>query len=273
MAAGPRQTATARLLQALVADRSACLRRTADGGWRLVRRTRTWKRPIPAERVAGLLAQGLLEGGPNLVRPAATAAAWLKRRADSKQGHLAQHVDLELRCDPDARGAGRTVLVNGDESPLGALARRRGPDGAPFLPPEGAVAAERLRADFERGQLQPRVTANWSAPINRGRRTGDPGGITDLTEAALAARQRFTSAMEAVGPELSGILVDVCCLLKGLEAAERERRWPARSAKLVLRLALAALARHYGLSGTAEGAPGKGRVRHWGAADYRPRIG
>lgn len=273
MAAASGQAATARLLEELLADPSACLRRAGDGGWRLVRKTGSWKRPVAPGRVAGLLADGLLEGGPHLVRAAPAAAAWLKRRGDPDQAHLAQHVELERRRAPDSPAGGRTVLVNGDESPLGALARRRDRNGAPFLPAEALTAAERLRADFERGQLQPRVTANWSAPINRGRRSGDPGGIADLTDAALMARQRFAAAIEAVGPELSGILTDVCCLLKGLETVEHERGWPARSAKLVLRLALAALARHYGLSGTAEGAAGKGHVRHWGAADYRPRIG
>jgi hypothetical protein len=268
-----RQTVAARLLEALVAEPGACLRQADDGDYRLVKKSGAWKRPVPRERVAALLSQGLLEGGPHLLRPAPAAAAWLRRRVEPEHAFLAQHAALERRPDPDAEAARHTVLVDGDESPLGALARRRDRDGAPFLPPEACTAAERLRADFERGQLQPRVTANWTAPINRGRRSGDPGGMAELTDAALAARQRFAGAVEAVGPELAGPLIDVCCLLKGLELVERERRWPARSAKLVLRLALAALARHYGLGASAEGPPGKGRVRHWGAEGYRPRIG
>jgi len=102
----------------------------------------------------------------------------------------------------------------------------------PWLSADLTAAAERLRRDFEIGQLQPRITANWSASVSDGRRSGDGSGTKDLTDMALAARLRFDRAMRDVGPELSGVLIDICCFLKGLETVERERRWPARSAKL-----------------------------------------
>ncbi|MGZ5896925.1 MAG: DUF6456 domain-containing protein [Xanthobacteraceae bacterium] len=51
-----------------------------------------------------------------------------------------------------------------------------------------------------------------------------------------------------------------------MEDVERERIWPARSAKIVLQLGLDRLARHYGLGDVARG---KSRtvVRVWSVPD------
>ncbi|MBL8584881.1 MAG: hypothetical protein JNL61_21955 [Rhizobiaceae bacterium] len=167
-------------------------------------------------------------------------------------------------------GVAQEVQFNAAESPLTLLARRRVRDGKPFIDACEFAAGERLRADYTRGQIMPRLGANWVASVASGRRGGGRGGVADLTDAALSARLRVERALEDVGPELSGVLVDVCCFLKGLEVVETERGWPARSAKVVLKAALRALARHYD---PAAGAKPPARMLHWGADDYRPALG
>lgn len=225
---------------------------------------------LPADVVTRLAADGLIvEIEPEKFTATDAARAWLKRRSTPHEPFRMQHGEI---VEGRAADLDADVLVNLDESPVAALARRCGKDGKPWLSSDLVTAAERLRRDFEIGRLQPRVTANWSASVNSGRRTGEMGGVADLTEMALAARNRVNRALDAVGGDLSGLLVDSCCFLKGLETIERERRWPARSAKLVLRIALQSLARHYGLAPSATGKPGSGKVRHWGADGFRPAI-
>lgn len=158
-------------------------------------------------------------------------------------------------------------MSRASESPLQRLSTGRGRE-APFLEAAETQAGERLARDFERGGLQPSITQSWNAA----RIGGERGGVGDLSDMAIDARQRVAKAMTAVGPELSGLLLDACCFAKGLETIETERRWPARSAKLLLKTGLAILARHYGLSSAAEGQASSGRIRHWGSGDHRPRA-
>lgn len=181
-----------------------------------------------------------------------------------------QHLDLADR--PIATVQGRTnVTVDEAESPLGWLARRRGRDGRPLIEPYQLQAGERLRADFTKAHMMPRTTSNWSSAIGSGRRGGGDNGAAHFTETMIAARQRVRQALEAAGPEFSGLLLDVCCFLKRLEDIERERAWPARSAKVVLQLALDRLARHYGYAAQAKGR-GHAPIRTWLADDAAFRV-
>jgi hypothetical protein len=174
----------------------------------------------------------------------------------------ARHLELAVaQVQTDAGPIRATIDVA--ESPLAWLARRRGRDGRAMLEPVQFQAGEQLRSDFTTADLMPRITANWQAPVADGRRGASPGAYTD---AVVEARRRVRQALDSVGPEFAGVLVDVCCFLKGLEQVESERGWPARSGKVVLQLGLDRLARHYGLSRVARG-KARAELRTWLAED------
>jgi hypothetical protein len=227
--------------------------------------------PVAAEDVTALLASGAVEasGAGNLVLSVA-GRAMVRRLLAGGDDFSMQH---QARVATTAELDGERIAVTVDlaESPLAWLRSHKGRDGKPLIDAAAFQAGERLRADFTRGQMMPRVTANWSASVASGRR-GSAGGMAELTEAALSARMRCERAILAVGPEFADILVDFCCFLKGIEDIEAVRGWPKRSAKLVLQLALSALARHYGLSPAAQGQRASRGLRHWGSPDYRPVV-
>jgi hypothetical protein len=180
----------------------------------------------------------------------------------------ARHLKLGRREVRDETGI-RTVIADDAESPLAWLARRKGRDGRALIEPVQLLAGERLRAEFTRAHLMPRITANWSASVATGPRGASPASFT---ETVIGARQRVRAALDAAGPEFSGLLLDVCCFLKRLEEVERQRSWPPRSAKIVLQLALDRLARHYGLHGAARGKL-NAAVRTWLAEDAAFVVG
>jgi hypothetical protein len=157
------------------------------------------------------------------------------------------------------------------ESPLAWLRRHGSKTGKELISAAEFDAGERLRGDFELAQMRPRVTASWdlATPAMRQRRAG-PDAALQTSEAAVAARQRVEAALNVVGPEGAGVLIDVCCFLTGIEQAERNGGWPRRAGKVVLKMALAQLVRHYGI-GAGDG-PSRGRILHWGADGYRPDI-
>ena len=180
----------------------------------------------------------------------------------------AQHLALGERALESEYGPS-CVTVNEGESPLAWLARRRGRDGQALIAPHQLLAGERLRAEFTQAQMMPRTTSNWASPISTGRRGAGMGFPADTV---IAARQRVRAALDDVGPEFAGLLLDVCCFLKKLEAVERERAWPLRSAKIVLQLALDRLARFYGYNGEARG-HAYAALRTWLAEDAEFRVG
>lgn len=138
----------------------------------------------------------------------------------------------------------RRIRYNLAESPVATLARRRDKDGTPFLAPELVAAGEQLREDFELAQMGPRVAQNWDRFLtgaDRGAFHSDNG----QAEGPRAARDRVAAALRDLGPGLGDMVLRCCCFLEGLEVAERRLGWSARSGKIVLRIALLRLRRHY----------------------------
>ena len=151
-----------------------------------------------------------------------------------------QLVERELtaegpRLAGGTRGKRRTVTVNLAESPLSWLHARG------HLDDRLHAAGEQLRADYERAQLGPNVTMRWDPVRVKG---GIDRGL-NATERQIAAKERFHGAIAHAGRGLEDVLWRVVCAGESLPVAERALAWPARSGKLVLRIALDRVADFY----------------------------
>lgn len=143
--------------------------------------------------------------------------------------------------DIDDNGTIRHLRSNMLESPLTGLARRRDKDGQPFLTRDLVAAGERLREDFELANMGPKTTTDWDKFLT-GPTRGTGAGMNGGSE---SAKGRVAAALSDLGPGLGDVVLRCCCFLEGLEAAEKKMGWAARSGKIVLRIALQRLKRHY----------------------------
>jgi hypothetical protein len=218
---------------------------------------------VPAAAADALIADGLAEwNGTGRTRRLAATPKTAPSSRTTPNPALASRVMI-------VDGIEQTVLVDERESPLLWLHRRLGKDGEPQISAAQFAAGERFRSDLTLAQMLPRTTMNWDASLAPGMRDVGPRDPGSASDSALSARQRVRRACDRLGPELSGLAIDVCGFLKGLDQVERERGWPARSAKIVLRLALSALVTQYGID--PEPRPGR-RHGAWRSADARPVI-
>ncbi|KUF12359.1 DUF6456 domain-containing protein [Pseudoponticoccus marisrubri] len=158
-------------------------------------------------------------------------------QAGFETGRAAEAALDAVERDPRAR-RGRYMLA---ESPLTALARRREKDGTPFLPEALVAAGERLREDFELSQIGARQDRNWDQFLMADPIPAEAAG----GDGAARARHRVQAALRDLGPGLGDVALRCCCYLEGLEVTEKRLGWSARSGKIVLRIALQRLRRHY----------------------------
>ncbi len=130
------------------------------------------------------------------------------------------------------------------ESPVTVLARRRDKAGLPFLDSALVQAAERMREDYVMAQLEA-VVVKDAAELIRLLETRSVPGPNVAPPGTAAARMRVLKLLRDLGDGLGDIALRCCCRLEGVESAENALGWSARSGKIVLRIALQRMSRHY----------------------------
>ncbi len=207
--------------------------------------------------VRQLISRGVMAGQGGQCWANDETGPFLARLKANTQDFGAQH-----RIDAEGIDG---VHVNLAESPLARLAAAGRGEAEAFLQPHHIEAGERIRRLVEQAHLQQRITMSYSAShVAGGQRQAGT-----VSEIASAARKRLADIYRVMPADCAGVVIDVCGLLKGLQAVESERGWPRRSAKLVLRIGLEQLAMHFGLAANASG-PAKGTVRAWLEVGARP---
>lgn len=143
---------------------------------------------------------------------------------------------------------GRTKRTAGAEPPLRVLARRRRADGEAFLAPDMVAAAERFRESFEIAKVSGALPEDLHQVLEGKFQvvtTATQGNLANAVPRGQMALNSLMGAVRALGPDLAETVILSCCNEAGMEEIEKQLDYPARSGKIVLRIALNRLKRHY----------------------------
>jgi len=223
---------------------AATIVETGDGITVLVERVDAQRLKLPHTVLREALSDGLLL--QKLSKQSAdTMTVFLSDEGALRAESLRkEHAQTHQKLEPVQQKGSIEPVVRNDGSPLARLYFSKRKELGSWLSKEEYHAGERLRVDFEKSHVSPNLGVNWHA-FGMPRAPSRGESSADKSDFADAARVRLSKALTIVGPEMADLLLDVCCFLKGLEAVETERGWPRRSAKLLLKVALATLDRHY----------------------------
>lgn len=214
---------------------------------------------LPADTCDHLISQGIITREGASLKPSKETPTWVRRQlAAGSDEFAAQHRTISHD------GEGRQI--NLDESPLARIAAM--PANKNLLQAHQLEAGERFRKIFERAALRQRTTMSYS-PERVAKSGGGAPADMGLAGMNIDARREIDRIFAVLPSECAGVVIDVCGFEKGLQQVEKERGWPRRSAKLVLRIGLDQLARHFGLMPVATGTGRKG-VSSWRQDDARP---
>ncbi len=153
---------------------------------------------------------------------------------------------------PERRRQGQKARSAGAETPLSVLARRKRGSGGAWLTPELVAAGMRFRETWEIAQIGGELTRDWGKLMAGRVSSGHARVAAHAGSAAtrrLEAEQDLAAAINALGPDLAETVVMAVCREQGMEDIEERLDYPARSGKIVLRIALATLLRHYAETG------------------------
>ncbi len=213
------------------------------------------RRAIVARDVAEVLAlrewiAGKTKGRLGRYSITAAGRAELNRQMAQAESQRAQE-----DVGPAAQGQGaraQTGRAAGAEAPLRVLARRKRGDGEAYLPRALVAAAERFHESFEIARVSG-VLGEDLSPLLQGQIAVSPtaANAAGATTAQALSRgelalDHLSKAVRALGPDLAETVILAVCREWGMERVEEALDYPARSGKIVLRIALTTLARHYG---------------------------
>ena len=217
------------------------------------------KASLPNKQVLQLASDGVVRIKGRECVASDLAANWVKRQMLNIDQFSNQHRVIKLTNDH--------VPQNLKEGVLSQLAIGR--KGVPaFMQQHHLEAASRFQRLVETAQMRQRTTMSYD-PTRASTKSGDvAGGGIDLSDSAIDAREALNACLKALPSDCAGIVMDVCGLQKGLQLIETERRWPRRSAKLILRVGLEQVANHFGLMPVATGVSNS-KSLHWMEPDAR----